>query len=204
MKLFKYGGTVSSNLIVVDTADIKFGQFFNGFDKSMLSDDESEMIKQIERLTIREDVKNAVTLSDDRLIFIANKLMVKYPGSRSEYGLNEWTIVYEFLMRFYDKSLFKLDDVIRFVNLWIGMHYAEDDGVSPDETVELVTLSGILSGSPEKLKESYGEILPQFVMERISTTVAREDIPSDKISAVQRNSYNKAIDSLIEVLSTKS
>jgi hypothetical protein len=92
--------------------------------------------------------------------------MVKYPNAKKFYGLNEWVILYHFLKDFYDKSLPQIDSVIRFINLYIGKMYGEEDVLQAGEVKEIISSYNEVYSSIKS--EAYENIIPKFVFEELN------------------------------------
>ena len=195
MRLYNYGGKTDDNLLVVNTADIKFEEVFNSFSHSSLPAKEVSLCKNIILKATRAEAEKSITMSDDRLIYIANKLMVKYPDAMLHTGINEWVIVYEFLKRFYDKSLPNIDSIIRAINLYIGKMFS-DTNMSGYEYRELKSLSDNMEFSGIHLSE-YNPILPKFVMEALSQKFVADKKQSKEID---RADINDAFGELLSII----
>jgi hypothetical protein len=177
MRAYKYGGNVNENLLVLNSSDITFSDFFRSVNKEELSEEVKNTVDRIHKMAYRNDVVNNLNMSDDRILFIANNTMVKNPTAISSFGLQEWFISYQFLNRFYDKSWTDIDKVIRFMNLYIG-HRFTDNSISDDERKELSELaksinrqgfseqySGVLS--PNIIAEIQGKEVEDVILETI-------------------------------------
>ena len=177
LRLFRYGGAISKNLLLVNTADIKFVDFFNSFNVNEFDGITKKLINKLEAKIYSENIQENITMSDDRLIFIASRLMTKYPNSRIYFGLNEWIIVYEYLVRFYDKGVPNIDNIIRFINLYIGNNFTDGDEMTADEVEELLMLSeNIRSNS-----FAYDEFIPKFVIDAIMGDIKVSEKQSKKV-----------------------
>lgn len=161
IRLYNYGGAISANLLVVDVADIKAIDFFNSFNSNLFDSETKRLVNKLEAKIYSQNLQDSITMSDDRLVYIANKLMVKYPNARIYYGINEWIIVYQFLVRFYDKSISNIDNLIRFLNLYIGSNYTDNDDITGEELEELLEVSEIIKSNGFV----YDELLPKFVID---------------------------------------
>jgi hypothetical protein len=193
MKLYNYGGTISKNLLITNTANIKLVDFANSFNRSLLNDTEKSILNQIELTAHTEGVAETLTASNPKLLFCMNKMMVKYPTAKTYYGVDEFTIVYEFLVTFYDKSLPNIDGVIRFLNLYIGKNFASESEIS---ALELKEMSASYSEISEALK-SYTEIIPAFVYEEFGTELK---LNSKQIDSMSSHDVDIAFDELIGAL----
>jgi hypothetical protein len=164
MRAYKYGGVVNENLLVLNSSDITFSDFFKNINKNDISDEVKRMVEKIDKLAYRNDVVKNLNMSDDRILFIANKTMVKNPTSIYSFGLQEWFLSYQFLNRFYDKSWVDIDKVIRFMNLYIG-HRFTDNNISDEERKELSDLAKSINR--QSFSQNYGDVLPANVIAEI-------------------------------------
>lgn len=165
MRAYKYGGTVNENLLVLNSSDITFSDFFKGIDKEQLPPEITEVVEKINRLAYRNDVVKNLNMSDDRVLFVANKVMVNNVTALSSFGLNEWFISYQFLNRFYDRSWVDLDKVIRFMNLYIGYRFT-DNVISEEERKELSDMAKSLDRAG--ISTSYADILSPNILAEIT------------------------------------
>jgi len=193
LKLFNYGGAISSHLLLVDTANIKAIDFFESFDEKLLDGTSRKYIDKFKAKLIAEGISDVITMSDDRMIYIGNKLMIKFPEAKIYYGLNDWVVAYEYLIRFYDKNVNRIDDLIRFMNLYIGGTFAELEQVSGAEIEELTTLGDSLL--PNAF--DYEEIIPKFVFDALSKGFKPSEKQSKKVSEAKTDSiFNKIFEAL--------
>lgn len=193
IRMFKYGGAVSQNLLVLDTADIKFVDFFNSFNQNEFDGQTRKIVNKLEAKIYSENIQETITFSDDRLVFIANKLMTKFPNSRIYYGLNEWTIVYRFLIAFYDKSIPNIDSLIRFINLYIGSNFTDNDDMTADEVEELLEISDSIRGNVFV----YEQLLPKFVIDAISGNIQVTDKQNKKVKDKKADAlFNQIFESI--------
>ena len=194
-KLFNYGGTISENLLVINSTDIKFADFVDSFDAAQFSSKEGELVRNIKSRIFREDLNDSTNLSDDRCVFICNKLMVKYPDAKMHYGLQEWVVAFQFLVRFYDKSLPKIDEMIRFMNLWIGRWDDETD-MTGKELKEMKSLEESVS----TVLQDYTDILPTFVLSHIKNNIGGEFLNEKHLKAIESHDVKEGIGELITEL----
>lgn len=166
MRIYNYGGVISKNLLITDLADIKFLEFVKSFDSSEFTNEEKLKISLITEKLLTDDVSFALAANDPRILYVFNKLMVKYPSAKKFYGLNEWVIIYNFLKDFYDKSLPQIDSVIRFINLYIGKMYGEEDILQAGEVKEIISSYNEVYSSIKS--EAYENIIPKFVFEELN------------------------------------
>jgi hypothetical protein len=166
MRIYNYGGVISKNLLITDLADIKFLEFVKSFDNSEFTNEEKLKISLITEKLLTDDVSFALAANDPRILYVFNKLMVKYPNAKKFYGLNEWVILYHFLKDFYDKSLPQIDSVIRFINLYIGKMYGEEDVLQAGEVKEIISSYNEVYSSIKS--EAYENIIPKFVFEELN------------------------------------
>jgi len=193
LRMFKYGGAISKNLLVVDTADIKAIDFFNSFNVNEFDGQTKKLVNKLEAKIYSENIQDKITFSDDRLVFIANKLMTKFPSSRIYYGLNEWIVVYENLIRFYDKGIPKIDTLIRFINLYIGSNFAEGEDMTADEVEELLEISDTLRNN----SVVYDELIPKFVIDAIMGDIKVSEKQSKKVKDKKADAiFNQIFESI--------
>lgn len=164
MRLYKYGGLVSENLLTINTSDITLESFVNGFDKKKLDGNVLSAINKIMLKATRDESHMAINMSDDRLVFVAVKMMIKYPEARYVYGVTEWFLVYRYLIQFYDKSVPNIDQLIRFINLFIGRKFVDGVALTASEYKEYKQLADMVSTTSE-----YENILPKFVLESLES-----------------------------------
>lgn len=194
MRIYNYGGVISQNLLITDLNDIKFIEFIQSFDVSGCTDEQRLGISLLVEKILTEDAGLILTAKDPRVLFILNKLMVKYPNAKKFNGLNEWVIVYHFLKDFYDRSLPQIDSVIRFINLYIGKMYGEEGVLERTEVKELLTMYNDVYSSMKT--EEYKNIVPQFVYEELKE-LNLEPVYVEKYDSLF---IEESFDSLLNVL----
>jgi hypothetical protein len=193
VRMFNYGGAISKNLLIVDTADIKVTDFFNSFNLNEFDSEQKKLVEKLEAKIYSESLQENITMSDDRFIFIATKLMVKYPKARIYYGINEWIVVYEYLVRFYDKGVPRIDNLIRFVNLYIGSTYTDNDDLTGDELEELLEISDLIKFDGF----GYDEVLPKFVIDAMMGNIQITEKQSKRIRDKKADAiFNKLFESI--------
>ena len=164
--LFKYGGQVSQELLRIDLADYSFYDYVvNNIDKEVLDELEQERLNSL-LMQISKDAKyEDVTFNDDRLVYLVVRMMTKYPNIIETYGELEWILTYRFLMTNYDKSLDGIDNLIRFVNLYIGYAFIGKNELTKEQAQEISSLAQSVLMPIEN--NEYDNVLPLFVIQAI-------------------------------------
>lgn len=183
--LFQYGGKISDNLITVNTADLKLVDFLNTLNYNEIDGDIKLYLEKLESKIHYQNIKDSITFSDDRLIFLACQIMIKYPKAKNFIGLNDWVIFYQYLLRFYDKGLHDIDKIIRYTNLYIGLNFVSEEALSEEELTEIMELSDEIKNN----NFDYSQYLPNFVIESIYSKIELTEDSKLKIS-------NKKVDIL--------
>lgn len=194
MRIYNYGGVISQNLLITDLNDINFIEFINSFDISGCTDEQRLGISIFVEKILTEDAGLVITAKDPRVLFIMNKLMVKYPSAKKFYGLNEWVIVYHFLKDFYDKSLPQIDSVIRFINIYIGKMYGQEGVLEGAEVKELLTNYNNVYSSLQS--DEYKNIVPSFIYDELKE-LSLEPVYSEKYDKLF---VEESFDSLLKAL----
>jgi len=141
-KLFEYGGKISQQFFVVDTANIKAYDWFMSIKIDMLSDEEKSLVNQLLLNIGINDVRNSITMSDARCKFIASKLMAKYDDLKLV-DIDDYTIIYQTLLTIYEKTFVGIDEIIRYVNLLMGYSFSKKE-LTRDEAIELRDLQNAI------------------------------------------------------------
>ena len=172
--LFKYGGQVSQELLRIDLADYSFYEYITDkIDKDLLDDLEEERLNSL-LMQISKDAKyDEVVFNDDRLVYLVVRMMTKYPNIVQTYGELEWILAYRFIMTNYDKSLDGIDNVIRFVNLYIGYAFIGKNELTKEQASELRSLAESVLMPVEN--NVYDNVLPLFVIQAIIEGVDIEE-----------------------------
>ena len=169
--LYKYGGAVSPNLIIVDTANIKFCDLYDKLYWATITDEALvKKLKETHAFIEKQNLRDSITLSDDRLVFLFNKIMYKFPEAIKEHGLIEWFIVYRFWTAYYDSGVPYIDILIRFLNLYMG--YTFTTGViSEGEINELDMVAKNLKAHINHEDGIYLTDVPKFVRDAIEAGI---------------------------------
>lgn len=187
-KLYSYTGAVSENLLVLNSADIKAVDVFSKIDLSPIPSDAAiKIIVFINK--IRENQReNEITFTDDRLIAAYYKIMCKYPSNYGE-TKEDWFISYEYLTKYYDKGFTNIDNLIRFINLYLGQTFTSGI-ISDAELAEIkevaVALSPFDYSSEKDLPSFIQTAFLQIAGEHIAATKRKEYVPTkqDVIDAI--------------------
>jgi hypothetical protein len=162
MKMYNYGGQVKDNLLLVNTADLKANSIFGASNIDIDNIDNEDLkisISKIRDYISKNNIGDELTLSDPRLVFAYYKIMLKYPNAVSANGLTEWFVCYTFFKDFYDKSVMNIDNIIYFLNLYIGNKFTSSMGES--DRKDLAETAGALQPF------DYTDTLPKFVIDAI-------------------------------------
>jgi hypothetical protein len=172
--LFKYGGQVSQELLRIDLADYSFYDYItSNVDKDLLDSLEEERLNSL-IMQISKDAKyDEIVFNDDRLVYLVVRMMTKYPNIVQTYGELEWILAYRFIMTNYDKSLDGIDNVIRFVNLYIGYAFIGKNELTKEQASELRSLAESVLMPIEN--NVYDNVLPLFVIQAIIEGVDIEE-----------------------------
>jgi hypothetical protein len=172
--LFKYGGQVSQELLRIDLTDYTFYDYItNNVDKDLLDDLEEERLNSL-MMQISKDAKyDDIVFNDDRLVYLVVRMITKYPNIVQTYGELEWILTYRFIMTNYDKSLDGIDNVIRFVNLYIGYAFIGKNELTKEQAQELRSLAESVLMPIEN--NVYDNVLPLFVIQAIIEGVDIEE-----------------------------
>jgi len=172
--LFKYGGQVSQELLRIDLADYSFYDYItSNVDKDLLDSLEEERLNSL-IMQISKDAKyDEIVFNDDRLVYLVVRMITKYPNIVQTYGELEWILTYRFIMTNYDKSLDGIDNVIRFVNLYIGYAFIGKNELTKEQASELRSLAESVLIPIEN--NVYDNVLPLFVIQAIIEGVDIEE-----------------------------
>lgn len=165
-KVYSYKGQINQDLISIDTANIKVFEYIQSIDTSVISEKEQELLS---RLTISIAMNGAVestTFSDVRFCYLFVNMMLKNNDRIKVSTIQDFIIYYQYLLAFYNKAIEDIDNMIRFVNLYIGYTF-QNDKVSKAEIKELSNLAAELINAMDDGK-TIGEYTPAFIREAIS------------------------------------
>jgi len=210
-KLFEYGGKVSQQFFTFDTADIHVYNWFQSINVDVLTDREKELVNQLQLNIGINDVRQSITMSDNRCKFIATKLMAKYENLK-EIDLRDYIIVYQTLITIYEKSFDGIDLIIRYLNLLMGYAYSKDK-LTRDEAIELRELQNSILSILKKNADNQNDIwfinyLPSFVINSLTEKFEVDEIINIKkeeplIDEKELKKVKKQKEAIDDVLSEK-
>lgn len=210
-KLFEYGGKVSQQFFTFDTADIHVYNWFQSINVDVLTDREKELVSQLQLNIGINDVRQSITMSDNRCKFIATKLMAKYENLKV-IDLRDYIIIYQTLITIYEKSFDGIDLVIRYLNLLMGYAYSKDK-LTRDEAIELRELQNSILAILKKNMDNQKDIwfvnyLPNFVINSLTEKFEVDEIINIKqekplIDEKEITKVKKQKEAIDDVLSEK-
>ena len=198
-KVYSYKGAINQDLISVDTANIKVFEYIQSIDSSVLTDKEQELLSRLTISIVMNDANDSTTFSDVRFSYLFINMMLNSERRIKVTTIVDYIIYYQYLIAFYNKEIEDIDNMIRFVNLYIG-HTFQKEKVSKAEIKELSNLATDLLNAINDGK-TIVEYTPAFIYEAISMAdgitesewqeeVSKEDIviePKPKVEEVPTN-----------------
>lgn len=195
-KVYSYKGEINQDLISVDTANIKVFDYIQSIDSSVLTDKEQELLSRLTIAIVMNDANDSTTFSDVRFSYLFINMMLKSKSRIKVSTIVDFIVYYQYLTAFYNKEVEDIDNMIRFVNLFIGYTFQKEK-VSKAEIKELNDLATDLLNAINDGK-TIAEYTPEFIYEAISMAdgiteaewkaeVSKEDIviePKPKIEEV--------------------
>ncbi len=165
-KVYSYKGEINKDLISVDTADIKVFDYIQSIDSSVLTEKEQELLSRLTIAIVMNDATDSTTFSDVRFSYLFINMMLKNKSRIKVSTIVDFIVYYQYLVAFYNKEIGDIDNMIRFVNLFIGYTFQREK-VSKAEIKEL---SGIATDLLNAINDgqTIAEYTPEFIYEAIS------------------------------------
>jgi hypothetical protein len=164
-KVYSYKGEINKDLISVDTANIKVFEYIQSIDSSVLSDKEQELLSRLTISIAMNDANDSTTFSDVRFSYLFINMMLKNKSRIKVSTIVDFIVYYQYLTAFYNKEIDGIDEMIRFVNLFIGYTFQREK-VSKAEIKELDSLANdlmIYLDNGYKIRE----YTPDFIYEAV-------------------------------------
>jgi hypothetical protein len=196
-KEYKYGGKITQEYDRVDLSQISFYRFVEQhINKDALDDEVYEKLNLLLLEIAKNNAVEDITFADSRLIYFFVQLLMKTPYASNGLGETEYYLVYRYLILFYDKEVPRIDELIRFMNLFIGYAFINNHSLNQQEVDELNDLFEKTEGlGTTGSVNIYAEILPSVVADMIiknfvpfqvgESIVVIDETPTDIIQDVQ-------------------
>ena len=195
-KVYEYGGKITAEYDRVDLSQISFYKFVEQhINKEALDDEVYERLNLLLLEIAKNNAVDDISFSDPRLVYFFIQLLMRNPQASNGLGETEYYLLYRYLILFYDKEVSRIDELIRFINLYIGYAFINNHALNQQEVDELNDLIekteglGTTGGS-----NMYAEVLPSVFAELIlkdvpfqvgESIVPLDETPSDIIQDVQ-------------------
>jgi hypothetical protein len=158
------------NIIIIESSDIKFVDFYNDTQISVITkfygEDWVYEVRELKNLIEKNGAENDITFSDDSLILIAYNVMIRVGNFTPK--LYHWWIVRRYIEVYQSRDYKEMQDLYDFINITMSMLFAD---MQLDE-------NGLLEY--EKLKEnvlslrSEGFELPEFLIKHAKKAENKE------------------------------
>lgn len=158
-------------MIDLNYGDYKFTTFVekvqNSIPTSMYNEPWMTQMLKISNTAKSSNVEEKITFSDDRLILIGYKAMLKV--NLRSITLTEWAILKRYVELYYTENKELKEDIKTYLNLYIGSTFSDYE-VNDEKANEMSALkSKIVSSGVEMPKFFYGEQAPEKPIEKIES-----------------------------------
>lgn len=196
-KVYEYGGKITQEYDRVDLSQISFYRFVEQhINKDALDDEVYEKLNLLLLEIAKNNAVEDINFSDARLVYFFVKLLMKNPNASNGLGETEYYLVYRYLILFYDKEVSRIDELIRFMNLFIGYAFINNHSLNQQEVDELNDLLEKTEGlGTTGSGNIYADVLPSVVADMIiknfvpfqvgESIVVIDETPTDIIQDVQ-------------------
>jgi hypothetical protein len=198
-KVYEYGGKITQEYDRVDLSQISFYRFVEQhINKDALDEEVYEKLNLLLLEIAKNNAVEDINFSDARLVYFFVQLLMKNPNASNGLGETEYYLVYRYLILFYDKEVPRIDELIRFMNLFIGYAFINNHSLNQQEVDELNDLFektfGLGTTNPN-FSKMYADVLPSVVADTIinnfvpfqvgESIVPIDETPTDIIQDVQ-------------------
>jgi len=201
-KVYSYKGEINKDLISVDTANIKVLEYILSIDSSLLTEKEQELYSRLTIAIAMNDAADSTTFSDVRFSYLFINMMLKNKSRIKVTTIVDFIVYYQYLTAFYNKEIEGIDEMIRFVNLFIGYTFQKEK-VSKSEIQELNRLASELT----IYFENGGDIIeytPEFIYEAVSMADGiteaewKEEVSKEDIIVKPKPKVEKVVEKVVE------